>query len=247
MITISPGHWRSGSGAKDIIDEVIQARKVVNRVAQILKMHNVPMTKIEDNVSQNQTDNLRYLVRQHNVTQRKVDVSIHFNASSARLQQGLGTEVLYYDAVSLATAMSKAISHASGLKNRGVKKRQELAFLRNTNRPAILIEVCFVNSVEDVKLYEMHFEAICRAIAQGLATYVGQSLMTIIPAEKISFATTALTDKIHLLLQDTNWRQQVIAKGIEMNAFMPVWEERQVSDMDFLGLCAMLTKKIIKE
>ena len=54
MITISPGHWRIGSGAKDIIDEVVQARRVVDRVVEILKLHNVPTTKIEDNVSQNQ-------------------------------------------------------------------------------------------------------------------------------------------------------------------------------------------------
>ena len=184
MITISPGHWRVGSGASDLLDEVVEARKVVNRVVEILKDHSVPTTKIEDNVSKNQVGNLSYLVRQHNGTKRKVDVSVHFNASKGRVQSGIGTEVLYYDAVSLATTMSKAISDASGLKNRGAKKRQELAFLNGTAMPAILIEVCFVNSVEDVKLYEKHFDKICTAIAQGLATYVGLPIMTTIPERK---------------------------------------------------------------
>ena len=245
MITISPGHWRVGSGAKDLVDEVVEARKVVNLVVEILKTNSIQTTKIEDNVSQNQASNLNYLVRQHNATRRKVDVSIHFNASKGRVQHGIGIEVLYYDAVSLATAMSEAISNASGLKNRGAKKRQELAFLNGTTMPAILIEVCFVNSVEDVKLYEMHFDKICTVIAEVLATYVGQAFTTTIRTEKIVFSTMALTEKTNLLLQDTNWRQQVIAKGVEIDALMPVWQERKVSDMDFLGLCAILTKKLI--
>ncbi|MFJ7952107.1 N-acetylmuramoyl-L-alanine amidase [Lysinibacillus sp. NPDC096418] len=244
MITISPGHWRVGSGASDLLDEVVEARKVVNRVVEILEDHRILTTKIEDNVSKSPSSNLNYLVQQHNGSKRKVDVSVHFNASGNRVPYGIGTEVLYYDAVLLATTMSKAISDTSGLKNRGAKKRQELAFLHRTTMPAILIEVCFVNSIEDVKLYEMHFESICRVIAEVLATYVGQPLTTI-PAEKVAFSTTALTDKINLLLQDTNWRQQVITKGVEMNALMPVWEERQIGDIDSLGLCTILTKNLI--
>ncbi|MFJ7737758.1 N-acetylmuramoyl-L-alanine amidase [Lysinibacillus sp. NPDC097287] len=245
MITISPGHWCVGSGTSDILDEVEEARKVVNRVEEILKANKIPTIKIEDNVSKSQANNLSYLVRQHNTTKRKVDVSVHFNVSKERVQHGIGTEVLYYDAVSLAATMSKAISNASGLKNRGAKKRQELAFLNGTTMPAILIEVCFVNSAEDVKLYEKHFDKICTVIAEVLATYVGHALTPTIPTENIIFSTNALTEKVHVLLQNTNWRQQVIAKGIEMDAFMPVWPERQLNDIDFLGLCAILSKKLI--
>ena len=69
--------------------------------------------------------------------------------------------------------MSKGISDASGLKNRGAKQRKELAFLRDTKMPAILIEVCFVNSVEDVQRFEQHFEEICMAIASVLAKFIG--------------------------------------------------------------------------
>lgn len=245
MITISPGHWRVGSGTSDLLDEVEEARKVVNRVVDILKANKISTIKIEDNVSKSQAENLSYLVRQHNASKRKVDVSVHFNVSNGRVQHGIGTEVLYYDAVSLAATMSKEISNASGLKNRGAKLKRELAFLNGTTMPAILIEVCFVNSAEDVKLYKIHFDKICTAIAKVLATYVGQPFRTEIVVEKMVFSTTALTEKVHVLLQDTNWRNRVIAKGIEMEAFMPVWQERQVNDIDFLGLCAILTKKLI--
>ncbi|WP_369436009.1 N-acetylmuramoyl-L-alanine amidase [Lysinibacillus fusiformis] len=173
MITISPGHWREGSGAKDLIDEVVEARRVVARVVEILKIQGVSVTQVQDDESTSQLKNLSFLVRQHNKTRRKVDVSVHFNAIGGRIQQGIGTEVLFYDAVTLATAMSKAISHASGLKNRGAKQRKELTFLNATTMPAIMIELCFVNSVADVNCYKQHFEAICRAIATTLADFIG--------------------------------------------------------------------------
>ena len=32
MITISPGHWTIGTGARDLIDEVTEARRVAKRV-----------------------------------------------------------------------------------------------------------------------------------------------------------------------------------------------------------------------
>ena len=64
--------------------------------------------------------------------------------------------------------MAKNISNASGLINRGAKQRTGLYFLKNTKKPAILIEVCFVNSVKDVEIYRSKFEDICKTIAETL-------------------------------------------------------------------------------
>lgn len=180
MITISPGHWRIGSGARDLLDEVTEARKVVNRVVEILRSNKITVNHVEDNTSKNQQQNLSYLVSQHNKTNRKLDVSIHFN-SFKRTNKGMGVEVLYYDAKDLAAKVSNAISKASGLIDRGAKKRTDLAFLNGTHKPAILIEVCFVNSEVDVAIYNRDFEKICRAIARELAAYVGHSIPPIAP------------------------------------------------------------------
>ena len=176
MITISPGHWTIGTGARDLIDEVTEARKVAKRVTEILRKANIQTNYIEDNVSKNQKQNLTYLVTQHNKTTRQLDVSIHFNASGKRENRGIGTEVLYYDAKGLAAKVSKAISQASGLIDRGPKQRKELAFLANTNKTAILLEVCFVNSIVDTAIYNRDFEKVCQGIAKELANYVGKSL-----------------------------------------------------------------------
>ena len=40
--------------------------------------------------------------------------------------------------------------------------------MRNTIKPAILIEVCFCDSKADVDLYHKNFEAICAAIVKAL-------------------------------------------------------------------------------
>jgi N-acetylmuramoyl-L-alanine amidase len=175
MITISPGHWAPGTGASAIIDEVTEARKLTKRVVEILKSNGVTTNYVEDNTSKNKTDNLSYLVRQHNLTNRQLDVSIHFNSSSGTDQRGIGTEVLYYNEKTLASKVSKAISNASGLIDRGAKQRTDLAFLNGTHKPAILIEVCFVNSTVDVALYRRDFEKIALGIAAELMTYVGGS------------------------------------------------------------------------
>ena len=88
MITISPGHWTVGTGARDLIEEVTEARKVSKRVTEILRKAGIQTNYIEDNVSKNQGQNLTYLVTQHNKTTRQLDVSIHFNASGKRENRG---------------------------------------------------------------------------------------------------------------------------------------------------------------
>lgn len=176
-LTISPGHWKVATGARDLLDEVLEARKVVNRVVEILRAGGVKVNHVEDNKSINKRQNLSYLVSEHNKTQRMLDVSIHFNASS-RSKEGKGTEVCYYDEEKLASKISNAIAKSGKLRNRGAKQRKELAFLNGTNKPAVLIEVCFVSDEYDAKMYRQCFEDICQAIAKELAAYVGCELTT---------------------------------------------------------------------
>jgi hypothetical protein len=65
--------------------------------------------------------------------------------------------------------MVDAVCTASGLKNRGAKLREELYFLRHTEMPAVLAEICFVDSHADVKIYNAKFNDICTALAAGIA------------------------------------------------------------------------------
>lgn len=166
QVNISSGHSINCQGAADIINEVTEARKVVNRVYEIVKASGKQCYKYHD-TSSSSTQNLVNIVNWHNGFNDGVDVSIHFNAY-AHVDKPMGTEVCYYSNSSLATAVSKEIATAGGFIDRGAKQRTGLYFLKHTNKPAILIEVCFVDSVADVNLYKANFERICQAIAKSL-------------------------------------------------------------------------------
>ena len=155
MITLSAGHYGKGTGAVNLIDEGLEVQIVVQELAKRLKHRQIHTNVIIDRISKSQKQNLNYLVQRHNQTTRKLDVSIHFNASKEKSTAGIGTEVLYVNPVlqPLAAKMSQAISIAGRFKNRGAKKRTDLAILNKTTASAILIEICFVNSTEDILLY----------------------------------------------------------------------------------------------
>ena len=175
-IELHVGHFGDGTGAKGYIDEVAEARKVTKRVYEILQANKVPSTYFEDTTSKNQTKNLNTLVSHHNKDKNGLVVSVHFNAGGDG-SEPIGTEVLYYDQQALAQRLANTISACSGLKNRGAKPRKNLAVLARTYEPAVLIEVCFVNSKIDVDLYQKNFEAICLNIAKVLATHIGWSVI----------------------------------------------------------------------
>jgi N-acetylmuramoyl-L-alanine amidase len=171
-IVISSGHGRYVRGASGILDEVDEARRVVERVADKLEQRDIDVEVFHDNTSTTQSENLNTIVAYHNAQDRDLDVSVHFNAY-VETGKPMGVEVLYVTQAALAGQVSAAIADAGDFINRGPKKRTDLAFLNGTEQPSILIEVCFVDSECDAGLYEQHFDAICEAIAGALGGEAG--------------------------------------------------------------------------
>jgi N-acetylmuramoyl-L-alanine amidase len=175
-IVISSGHGlkiRGASGPEPWgLDEVDEARRVVAEVADWLTINGYDVSQVHDDVSTNQSDNLHYLVSEHNKFPAKdrLDVSIHFNAYVADPNIGRGVEVLYLTQDELAAQVSAEIASVSGLINRGAKYRSDLYFLNGTTGSlgAILVEVCFVDAGQDCEDYRQHFDEICAAIADTI-------------------------------------------------------------------------------
>ena len=165
-IVISSGHGKYVRGASGILDEVDEARKVVDRVAKELQARGVDVKVFHDDTSKSQDENLRTIVDYHNTQARDLDISVHFNAYEDTTR-AMGTEVLYVTQEDLAEEMSAAISFC-GFIDRGPKERNDLYFLNNTEEPAILIETCFVDSTTDAEVYQEQFENICKSIANVL-------------------------------------------------------------------------------
>jgi len=166
-IAISSGHGLMVPGAVGMLDEVREARRVVKRVAERLREMGVTAHEFHDDESATAAGNIAAIVGWHNSLERDLDVSVHFNAFKPT-GGPRGTEVLYLAAGEAAAKVSKAISEAGGLRDRGARRRADLGFLSRAGKPAILLEVCFVDSAWDAQLYGENFDAICLAIADAL-------------------------------------------------------------------------------
>lgn len=167
QVVISSGHGKYIRGASGILDEVDEARRVVEEVAKNLNRFGVSAITFHDNTSTTQDQNLHTIVDFHNSQKRDLDVSVHFNAYEPT-DEPMGTECLYVSEDVLADEMSAAISDATDLPDRGAKYRGDLYFLNQTEMPAILIETCFVDSSADAEAYRENFEEVCLAIADTI-------------------------------------------------------------------------------
>lgn len=206
QINISSGHSINCQGASDILNEVTEARRVVDRIYEMCKAIGIEVYKYHD-TSSSSSQNLANIANWHNKFKDGIDVSIHFNCYQ-HTSNSMGTEVCYYSQSELADKVSSAISKASGLKNRGGKERKGLYVLRHTNKPMILIEVCFLDSSYDVQKYQENFDNICSAIIEALTGKVYMSRPVSVPNQNTN--NNSNNDKIY--------RVQVGAYKIKSNA-----------------------------
>jgi N-acetylmuramoyl-L-alanine amidase len=163
QIAMSSGHGLKIRGASGFLDEVNEARRVVAEVHKIMTARGITCHTFNDDTSTTQQKNLETIVNWHNKQKRNLDISVHFNAYQ-QTSTPMGTECLYLTQQDLAARVSSLVAQQGELVNRGAKKRTNLYFLNKTNKPAILIEVCFVDSSADAEAYKKNFEKICTAI-----------------------------------------------------------------------------------
>lgn len=174
VINVHAGHNPDGKpacGAIGYIKESTEARRVKDEVIRMLRElgHTVYDCTVEDGLNKN--DILEKIVAKCNAHKADLDISIHFNSAAglAEDENTTGTEVLVYSGYSKARdeadAVCKAIA-SLGFKNRGVKFRPDLYFLKKTVAPAMLIECCFVNDKDDTNLY--NYYKMAKAIVKGI-------------------------------------------------------------------------------
>ena len=97
-------------------------------------------------------------------------VSIHRN-SSPYPNQYSGVETLVYNRYSEAARLAYNINarlEETGFINLGVNESQNLVILRQTQMPAVLVEVGFINTDADNALFDTRFDDIAQAIADGI-------------------------------------------------------------------------------
>lgn len=111
-------------------------------------------------------------------------IEFHLNsAANDRKGNGrtTGSEIFVHpseDGVGVEQAILKRL-YALGFTNRGVKRNSSFAVLRHVKRRGVshaLIETCFIDDADDMKLYKNKFYEIADAIADGVAEGFGREV-----------------------------------------------------------------------
>ncbi|MBY2445733.1 N-acetylmuramoyl-L-alanine amidase [Clostridioides difficile] len=166
-IAIVPGHTLSGkgTGATGYIDEGKENRTLTELIAKWLKQGGATVYNGKIDKSNN------YLAEQCQIANKQnVDlaVQIHFNANKTTLN-AMGTETIYKTNNGKVYAEKVNDKLATVFKNRGAKSDvRGLYWLSHTKAPAILIEVCFVDSKADTDYYIKNKNTVAKLITEGI-------------------------------------------------------------------------------
>ena len=113
---------------------------------------------------------------QANINRMDMIISIHCNSYKNSLANG--TECLVYDlgsrAADLADCIQTHIVDRFDTMDRGLKSRHDLAILRETRMPAVLVETAFISNDDDVQILMYQQDEMAEAIAQGIIEYIDE-------------------------------------------------------------------------
>lgn len=164
VYNVHGGHNFIVPGAKGLLDETAEDRKVTARVISALRAAGHTVYDCTDDSGRTQGQNLANIVAKCNAHQVDLNISNHLNAGG-----GTGVEVWCYNEKTkdIAAAICASVSTALGIQNRGVKYPKNLYVLRKTAGSAILVECCFVDNQNDASHWNADKcgDAIASAIA----------------------------------------------------------------------------------
>ena len=169
VYNVHGGHNFIVPGAKGLLDETAEDRKVTARVISALRAAGHTVYDCTDDSGRTQGQNLANIVAKCNANQVDLNISNHLNAGG-----GTGVEVWCYNEKTkdIAAAICASVSTALGIQNRGVKYSKNLYVLRKTAGSAILVECCFVDNQNDASHWNADKcgDAIASAIAGKTVT-----------------------------------------------------------------------------
>ena len=168
-IAVRGGHVPKVTGARGLIDELTEDRKVKDSVIKYLRQLGCEVYDVTPNDNTPTLNSeLAYGVNRSNILGVDLFISIHFNKAYDSYNGSLGSEVCVYSPFDIAQRVVNGLS-SLGFKNRGQKVRNNLYELNRTKMKAMIIEVCFVEAMGDVVLYkELGYDLIGKTIAESI-------------------------------------------------------------------------------
>lgn len=168
-IGIDKGHTLSGNGTGSQgcgKREEVLTRELGDKVIKLLKDEGC---KIVDCTVDKSSNQLYDRVKKANAQTLDLFVSIHFNSFNGTAK---GTETYIYSNTSKAKPYAQRINDniikTLGTTNRGVKVGSSYYVIKNTNAPAMIVEVCFIDNKTDMDKYLNNIDKVAKAIAEGI-------------------------------------------------------------------------------
>lgn len=171
IINLDLGHSISGpgTGASGLMSEVDVNRKVGSELIKLFHVGGHTVNNCTVDYATSTSEQLKGIVTKSNSHKCDLFVSLHLNSGGGR-----GTETYVCTGASkstnaIATRVNNSVSNSCNFVNRGVK---EAGFyvLKNTTAPAILVEICFVDSPEDSS--KLNVLKIAKALYTGITGQV---------------------------------------------------------------------------
>jgi N-acetylmuramoyl-L-alanine amidase len=184
LVCLDAGHGMDTEGKRTpefddgtIIHEAEQNYPVMFKVAEYLEYNEFNVVITNENIEYDMPLGERTDIA--NESEADIFISIHKNAISGQWQtdaRGIETFVIQkgYEAERLANGVQEKLIEETKMLDRGVKEAN-FHVLRETNMPAILVELGFMDYREEAEqmLDETWHERFARAITKGVCEYAG--------------------------------------------------------------------------
>ena len=177
---LDPGHGGKDPGAIGEVPFPLEEKSVNLRLANFLgeklekSTHWVTMTRRRD-ISVTLED------RSAHANRMKADFFISLHANSSTSQNASGMEVYHYPGAKKAKVLAENIlasltANFSNHNNRGVKEKS-FKVLKETNMPAVLVEVEFLSNPEQLRFLgdEKNREGLAEAISTGIEKFLSSA------------------------------------------------------------------------
>lgn len=168
------GHGANDPGAcSNYGIERDEARKIVNRMAELLKAYKVSVDVYPQ--SRNCYADVCNGCVQVDMGNYDYVFEIHFNSASS--SQANGTEIWVTPVEATVVVEREIVNRLSavGFQNRGVKKEYfaVITHAKNKGTSSALVETCFISNSADMIVYKNNFEKVCTAMVSGIADGFG--------------------------------------------------------------------------
>lgn len=161
--------------------EAVETRRMANAVAPLLRSYGFEVALYDQS-----KDAYKVVTQGGSLPLSGISYVLEFHLNSAANDPNgngrtTGTEIFVHtneQGVGVEQAILRRVC-ALGFTNRGIKRSSGLAVLKHVFKRGVshaLVETCFIDDKDDMELYGAKFDAIAKAIADGVAEGFGKTV-----------------------------------------------------------------------